>query len=146
MAGDQLSAGYDVVVPQHLGRLPFVEELDRLARRTGVPFVEAMLTCPVRTRSLAPRHAPEPRCVPSTRTPPACCRAPVAGGAGRDAERLDQLQQARPRTRLVAVRPDDVAGTYALLPGVIGDDDGGFETSAIPISPKLETTGWTVRV
>nr|WP_275588384.1 AAA family ATPase [Microlunatus panaciterrae] len=50
MARVQLAAGQDVVVPQLLGRLPFVLELERVAEETGSTFVEiALLNSPEET-------------------------------------------------------------------------------------------------
>lgn len=43
MARVHLVAGHDVLVPQLLGRLPFVEELAKLAGETNRPFVEIAL-------------------------------------------------------------------------------------------------------
>lgn len=42
-ARTHLSSGHDVVIPQYLGRLPFVERLARLAAELGVPFHEVVL-------------------------------------------------------------------------------------------------------
>jgi predicted kinase len=41
-----LSAGHDVVVPQYLGRIAFVDALDALAARCGARFVEVVLDAP----------------------------------------------------------------------------------------------------
>ena len=38
-----LASGYDVVVPQFLGRLPFIELLERLAAEAGAAFHEIVL-------------------------------------------------------------------------------------------------------
>ena len=38
-----LAAGHDVVVPQYLGRMTFIEQLDGLARATGAAFHEVVL-------------------------------------------------------------------------------------------------------
>ena len=43
MAAVQLEGDRDVIVPQYVGRLPFVEQLDALAVRTGAAFVEVAL-------------------------------------------------------------------------------------------------------
>ena len=43
VAGVQLAAGGDVLVPQFLGRLDFVLQLERLSQRTGAEFVELAL-------------------------------------------------------------------------------------------------------
>lgn len=42
-AGAHLDAGYDVVVPQFLGRVAFIEELERVAARHAAEFVEVTL-------------------------------------------------------------------------------------------------------
>jgi predicted kinase len=39
-----LDAGHDVVVPQFLGRLEFIERLEATAERCGVLFIEVLLT------------------------------------------------------------------------------------------------------
>jgi predicted kinase len=39
-----LLSGHDVIVPQYLGRPEYRERLRLLARETGVPFVEVLLT------------------------------------------------------------------------------------------------------
>jgi predicted kinase len=47
MARVQLSAGRDVLVPQFLGRLDFVLELEQLSRSVGADFIElALLSSP----------------------------------------------------------------------------------------------------
>jgi predicted kinase len=43
LAEAQLSSGRDVIVPQYLGRIEFIERLDDLARRCGAEFVEVVL-------------------------------------------------------------------------------------------------------
>jgi predicted kinase len=43
LADAHLRAGHDVVVPQYLGRLAFIETLDGIARRVGCPFHELLL-------------------------------------------------------------------------------------------------------
>lgn len=42
-ARTHLTGGHDVVVPQFLGRLPFLEQLDHLARGIGADFHEIVL-------------------------------------------------------------------------------------------------------
>jgi predicted kinase len=46
MCATHLGAGYDVLVPQFLGRPEFVVSLERSARDAGVPFVEIALLLP----------------------------------------------------------------------------------------------------
>jgi predicted kinase len=43
MARAHLMAGHDVVIPQYLGRLAFIERLEALAREVGAAFVEVVL-------------------------------------------------------------------------------------------------------
>ncbi|MGH1490488.1 MAG: AAA family ATPase [Acidimicrobiales bacterium] len=43
MTNAHLSSGYDVVVPQFLARIDFVEQLERLAATAGATFVEVEL-------------------------------------------------------------------------------------------------------
>lgn len=43
LAEAQLSSGHDVIVPQYVGRIEFIEHLDGLARRCGAEFVEVVL-------------------------------------------------------------------------------------------------------
>jgi predicted kinase len=44
MAREHLSAGYDVVVPQYLGRTEFLEQLEQVASASGAEFHEFVLT------------------------------------------------------------------------------------------------------
>jgi predicted kinase len=46
MCATHLGAGYDVLVPQFLGRPEFVVALEEAAREAGVPFVEIALLLP----------------------------------------------------------------------------------------------------
>ncbi len=46
MCATHLGAGYDVLVPQFLGRPQFVVALEEAAREAGVPFVEIALLLP----------------------------------------------------------------------------------------------------
>lgn len=43
MAREHLRAGYDVLVPQYLGQLEFLLDLQAVAGEVGVPFVEVVL-------------------------------------------------------------------------------------------------------
>lgn len=43
MAAEHLRGGYDVVVPQYLGRAPFIDELERVAATAGSAFSEFVL-------------------------------------------------------------------------------------------------------
>jgi predicted kinase len=43
MARTHIDAGHDVIIPQYLGRLPFIEQLEQLAFDRTVPFHELVL-------------------------------------------------------------------------------------------------------
>jgi predicted kinase len=43
LAGEQLSAGFDVVIGQYLARTPFIEDLEQLAERHDARFYEFVL-------------------------------------------------------------------------------------------------------
>jgi predicted kinase len=43
LAGEQLSTGFDVIVGQYLAKTPFIEDLERLARRHEARFYELIL-------------------------------------------------------------------------------------------------------
>ena len=127
MAREHLGSGHDVVVPQYLGRLDYIEELEQLARRAGVPFVEVMRQTPLEdtvsrfARRTAAGKLPEHRDA-----------AALVGRAGGRTElqgtheRLRQVVVARPHTRLVTVHPDDVDATYEeLMLGIRGQRGTG---------------------
>jgi predicted kinase len=44
MAREHLRAGYDVVVPQYLGRTEFLDEIEQVGRDAGADFFEFVLT------------------------------------------------------------------------------------------------------
>jgi predicted kinase len=43
MARTHMDAGHDVIIPQYVGRLPFIERLEQLALDLAVPFRELVL-------------------------------------------------------------------------------------------------------
>lgn len=107
MAREHLSAGADVVVPQFLGRLEFVDQLDSLAAELGMPFVEVALVLDPHAawRRFAARPHDE-----------VVDEASFAEMYGR----LDAVLAARTRTRLVPAygSPDE---TYAELLTVLAE-------------------------
>ena len=105
MARVHLGSGREVVVPQFLGRLAFVLDLDRLAAECGVPFVEVALT------ASAPEAAS--RFHLRGRTPDPFVTGPDDLRAMH--ERLEQVVAARPATRRVRSVPGDVDATYRAL-------------------------------
>ena len=121
MARTHLEAGHDVLICQFLGRVDFVDTLDRLAAATGVPFVEVVLTTGIdeaaerirrRTRDHSrPEHSDAAILLDRAGGPDAL----VAMSA-----RLDEVVSSRPATRSVAVAEGDVEETYQALLRVIG--------------------------
>ena len=115
-----LAAGYDVVVPQYLGRLPFIERLESLAREMDVPFHEVVLFCGkedmLRRFAERGRTAADPSHVEA--------REMVERGGGFDDlpvlyDRLVSVIAARPGARVVDVVEGAVDLTYqAVLRGL----------------------------
>lgn len=112
MAAEHLLAGYDVIVPQYLGRLPFIEELEQLASRVGSTFHEVVLM-DTRQNALRRFHARADDPDMSAHH-----REAVAITTGGDAElgemydRLVALLGRRPRAQVVRTTADDVDGAY----------------------------------
>jgi predicted kinase len=112
-ARTHLAAGYDVVVPQFLGRLAFIEQAENLARQMGADFHEVVL---LDSRENALRRFAE--------------RGRAAGSPARSGERemlhrdvsraelsamYDRLLSviaSRPAAKVVTTVSGDVAGAY----------------------------------
>lgn len=116
MAETQLRAGHDVVVPQYLGRLDFIETLHQLAVDVGAEFVELAL---VTDRDDVVRRF-EHRSTASD--DPAHQQAAElqrrSGGRQQLAATHDQLMAviaARPATLAITTSDGDVDGTYRKL-------------------------------
>lgn len=116
MARTQLSAGHDVLVPQYLGRLDFIEALNELAVEVGAEFVELALLSNrddvVRRfeRRSELSHDPIHRQAAELQR--------RTGGREALAATHDNLQAviaARPETRVIATLDGDIAGTYTGL-------------------------------
>lgn len=119
MIGTQLQAGHDVIVPQFLGRLDFIVQLEAAAAAHGVPFIEVALvssadeaTARFRRRSAHPEDQTH--------------RDAAALESGRD-DRIPGMYAAmiavtaqRPGTRFVATIDGDHDGTYARLLAALG--------------------------
>lgn len=116
MARQHLADGHDVVVPQYLGRLDFVFELDSLAREAGATFVEFAL----RPEAPAPaaRRFRERAAAAATQQHVDAALALAEGGSTAEFERMHRgllaVIDARPATRIID--PED-ATTPARLPG-----------------------------
>lgn len=100
MAQVHLRAGYDVVVPQYLGRTPFLESLEALAGMADARFIELVLWD--EPAAAAARFAE---------------RGPIHGEADFDEvfARLDEILAARPGAVVVRTTAGDVDGAYAAV-------------------------------
>jgi predicted kinase len=115
MAEAHLRNGHDVVVPQYLGRLPFIETLEAIAQQTGSRFREVTLAASEDTtveRFRARRHD---LAVAGQDHPQAEVDAREVTKEIADAlRRLDAIRTARPGTIVVAATRD-VDATYRAL-------------------------------
>lgn len=113
MARAHLMRGRDVVMPQYLGRLEFLQQAEDLATATGADFFEFVL---MDHRDAALRRF-------ATRTAAGATPAHVEAAAllerlgGEDTlaamyDRLLLLLNSRPRARLVAAREGDIDAVY----------------------------------
>ena len=130
MAGEHLRAGHDVVVPQYLGRVAFIERLEQVAVQAGSPFHELVLM-DTRENALARFHAraEDPDLGRHH-------REAVAMTAGGDAElgemydRLVALLEQRPRAQVVRTTAGDVDGAYRAVMARLNPRPGGEEAPA----------------
>lgn len=121
MARAHLLAGRDVLVPQYLGRLDFVDTLQQLAADVGAEFIELALVSDrgdvVRRfehRSLTSPHQAHRDAAELQRR---------AGGRETLAATYDRLLAviaARPATRMITSVDGDVDGTYRDLLAALG--------------------------
>lgn len=116
VAGIHLGAGHDVVIPQYVGRVEFIEKLEQLASEVGAVFVEIVL--------LDSKENSIERFV--QRTVAAVDRAHVAAFEALDqhdprrqlAQMYDQLLavvEARPNAKTVATEAGNTAAAYELI-------------------------------
>jgi predicted kinase len=117
MAETQLRFGYDVIVPQYLGRTEFIEALDHLAASLQVDFVEILLLddeAAIIDRFLARRLEPgEPH--PEADVADTAVAATIATAL----DQLDAVATARPRTRVVKMS-SDLEASYEALRRAVG--------------------------
>jgi len=114
MARTHLDAGHDVVIPQYLGRVAFIEQLEQLAAETGVRFHELVLLDSLpnmlrrfaeRTKAVRPEHVE--------------ADAQLRGG-GEPAlaemyDRLIRILDQRPRARIIQSEHGKPHETYRRL-------------------------------
>ena len=115
MARVHLTAGHDVIVPQYLGRIEFVLQLERLCDETGARFVELALLADADSvvRRFARRAA-----APTTaehRDAATLQASPDAVDLADTVARIDLILRQRPRNRTVHGIDGDIESTYRLL-------------------------------
>jgi predicted kinase len=120
MIRQHLAAGHEVVVPQSLGRPPFVDRLEAVARDCDVSFGHVLLL-EDRTRAVARFEA---RSTASDRTEQHLTAATMAGGRAGLLELYDAvlaLAASRPGVLVVPSVEGDVEGTYRRLRRCLAD-------------------------
>ena len=116
MARVHLTAGHDVVVPQFLGRLDFVHQLDALAASLPVRFIELALMIDPSDAAVAFEQR---RLNPTHQTH--LDAAALLDAAPSDTPLLDMhaalldVLAARPATRRIDVLVGDIESTFALV-------------------------------
>jgi predicted kinase len=123
MAEAHLRAGHDVVVPQLLGRLPFIESLEAIAQQTGSRFHEVILLADeativqrfrARRLDLATSGEPHPEADVDARD--------VAKEIADALRSLDGIRAARPGTIVIAATRE-VGATYRALEAALAGTD-----------------------
>ena len=116
MARTHLGAGHDVVVPQFLGRVEFVETLEQLCAECDAEFVElALVSDAAEVRRRFARRSADPQ---SDRHVEAAALLDLSGGLDALPSMCDQLLAVvaqRPRTRTIVVVDGEHDATYAAL-------------------------------
>lgn len=116
MTRTQLRAGHDVVEPQYLGRLDFVETLHQLAAEVGAEFVELALVSDRDDVVRRFEHRSKASLDPAHQQAAELQRR--SGGRKRLAVTHDELLAviaARPETRVVSTIDGDTDASYARL-------------------------------
>jgi predicted kinase len=106
-----LRRGYDVIVPQYLGRPEFRDRLEELADDAGVPFVEVVVTAPVEV--IRDRFRDRRAALAGTAHPEADLADEEIDAVIADATTRWSSDDARPR--VVVDAAEDADSTYACL-------------------------------
>lgn len=120
-AREHLAAGYDVVVPQLVGRVEFIERLASVAAESGARFDEVFLLDGV--ESIVHRFAERTRAAAD----PADVEAHEMLTGGEDALRdwhalIHRLVAERPHAVTIDSVPGDIEATYRTLRAALGLD------------------------
>jgi Predicted kinase len=116
MAREHLISGHDVIVPQFLGRIDFVLELESLAASIAVPFVELVLIADPDevVRRFSERSA-EPESAEHRDASTLQSRSEGPEGLRDACARLDAVVAERPATRTIEVVDGEIDDAYAAL-------------------------------
>jgi predicted kinase len=112
MARTHMDAGHDVIIPQYLGRLPFIERLEQLALDLAVPFRELVLLHS--KRNTLRRFGDRTRAAASAHHVEAAAQLGGETQAALDEmyDRLIEVIDQRPNARIVVSDDGDPTGTY----------------------------------
>lgn len=114
MIRTHLAAGFDVILPQFLFRVPFILELERTSNETGSRFVEISLVSSAEeaaSRFAARSASSDPNHQDAMRLQ----QAPGAQSIEALYESMVEMLRERPATRFVESVPDDIGGTFTAL-------------------------------
>ena len=112
MVSAHAGAGHDVVIPQYLGRVEFIEQVEHVVDSVGARFVEVVL---LDGRDESRRRFHQRATSPDPLHQHAAADVAAAGGdEAFDAmyDALVAVVDARPRTRIVRTTDGDVRGAY----------------------------------
>ena len=115
MARTHMDAGHDVIIPQYLGRLPFVERLELLALDLAVPFREVVLLDS--KRNTLRRFSDRTRAAASVYHVEAAAQlgGDRQAALGEMYDRLIEVIRHRPHARIVRSDDGNPTGTYRRL-------------------------------
>lgn len=121
MIAEHLAGGHDVIVPQYLGRAPFIDELEESAGSTRSTFHEFVLM-DTRANAVARFHARAAD--PELRSHHAEAAAMTSGDdeLGEMYDRLVGLLRERPRARTIETVTGDVDQAYRAVRRHLDDD------------------------
>ncbi|MDQ6910405.1 MAG: ATP-binding protein [Actinomycetota bacterium] len=116
MARAHLFAGHDVIVAQYLGRVEFVDQLDRLSRAVCVPFIEIALLADA--ANAVARFSRRSQVAETSSHRNAAALQQLDGGFSAVADaiaRVEQVIAQRPNTRLIHSVDGEIDLTYQRL-------------------------------
>lgn len=116
MARVQLADGRDVIVPQYLGQIEFVLELEQLSRHSGATFVEIVLGCgPAAAAARFDRRSRDPQ-TSVHRDAARLVERDGGPAAFQDMQRrLAEVVSRRPRTLVIDSQDDQIEHTYEAI-------------------------------